>query len=139
MSYATLDDLVLAFGEQTIIDLTDRADPPAGSMDAAVASRALEDATADINSYLGVRYATPVSVQRELLRACCCDIARYRLCGERVTDEVHARHENAMRWLRDIAAGRALLAGAQTPAAGAPADGLSYVQGGRKVFGSRPL
>ena len=134
MSYATLPDLVLAFGEQSIIDLTDRADPPAGAVDAEVAARALADAVGEMEGYLGVRYSLPVTAQPERLRAVCCDLARYRLCGDRVTDEVRVRYEDAVRWLKDISAGRAILAGALPPAGGAPAATLVQVAPGRKVF-----
>lgn len=133
MSYATLADLVLAFGEQALIDLTDR--DSLGGIDTDVAARALVDSEAEMNGYLGVRYQLPITVQPERLRAVCCDLARYRLCGDRVTDEVRARYEDAVRWLRDIAAGKALLPGAAVPPAGAPAAQFVQAIPGRKVFG----
>ena len=132
MSYALLADLVLAFGEQSIIDITDRAGT--GIVDSSVATRALVDASAEIDGYLGVRYAVPVVVQSERLRAVCCDLARYRLSGDRVTDEVRARYDDAVRWLRDIAAGKSILAGAAAPASKASAAQLVQIAPGRKAF-----
>ena len=133
MNYATQDDLVLAFGEQAIIDLTDRDN--LGWIEPDVVARALTDASAEMDSYFGVRYVLPVTAQPERLRAVCCDLTRYRLCGDRVTDEVQARYDIAVRWLRDIAAGKAILTGADTPASGAPASQLAVAAPGRKVFG----
>ncbi len=135
MTYATQEDLVIAFGEQSIIDLTDRADPPTGQIDADVVTRALADATAEMDGYLATQYTVPVTAQPERLRAVCCDLTRYRLCGDRITDEVRARHDDAIVWLRDIAAGRTVLVGANAPQGGAPVAQLTTAVLGRKVFG----
>lgn len=134
MPYATTADLIARFGEQSIIDLTDRADPPAGVVDAAVVAAALADAHAEIDGYLAVKYQVPVTASADRLRAVACDLTRYRLHGDRVTDEVRTRYEDAVRWLRDIAAGRAVLPGAIAPDGGSAAN-LVEVVPGRKVFG----
>ncbi|SIQ96422.1 Mu-like prophage protein gp36 [Aromatoleum tolulyticum] len=136
MTYATVADLVTRFGEAELIDLTDRADPPAGVVDTAVADGAIADAVGEIDTYLGVRYALPVSPLPALLVMVTCDIARYRLHGTRVTDEVRARYDDALRWLKDVALGRALLPGATAAANGTTTAALAeVVQAGRKVFG----
>lgn len=134
MPYATTADLIARFGEQSIIDLTDRADPPAGVVDAAVVAAALADAHAEIDGYLAVKYQVPVTTSADRLRAVACDLTRYRLHGDRVTDEVRTRYEDAVRWLRDIAGGKAVLPGAAAPDGGSAAN-LVEVVPGRKVFG----
>ena len=139
MSYATIEDLVLGFGEQAIIDLTDRSDPAAGEIDASVVARALSDAEAEMDGYLGVKYKLPVTAQTDRLRAVSCDLAHYRLCADRITDEVRARYEDAVRWLRDIAAGRAVIVGAAPPDGGASADRFVTAVTGRRVFVGGPL
>ena len=52
MTYASQADLVGRYGESMLVDLTDRAEPPAGEIDAGVVTRALEDTDAAINGYL---------------------------------------------------------------------------------------
>lgn len=135
MAYATTADLVTRFGEAELIDLTDRASPPANVVDAGVAAGAIADAVGEIDAYLGVRYALPVSPVPAHLVAMTCDIARYRLHGSRVTDEVRARYEDAVRWLKDVAQGRALLPGAAAASNATTAALAEVVQPGRKVFG----
>jgi phage gp36-like protein len=135
VTYATQQDLVTRFGEQSLIDLTDRADPPLGEIDAAVVAVAIADAQAEIDGYLAVRYALPVTVSADRLRSVMCDLVRYRLHGDRVTEEVRARFEDARAWLRDVSAGRVVLPGASAPGgASSPAQTVE-VAAGRKVFG----
>ena len=111
MSYATQQDMVDRFGEVEVINLTDRADPPAGVIDADVLARALDDAADEIDAYVGNRHPLPlVSVPRVLVRVAC-DVTRYRLsddCGV-LTEEVEYRYKDAVRFLRDISAGRVSL------------------------------
>lgn len=133
--YATVTDLVDRFGEPELIDLTDRAQPPAGTIDASVADAALADACGEADAYLGVRYSLPVTAPVPLvLVAVVCDIARYRLYENRATEEVRQRYEDAVRWLRDVSRGAAVLPGA-ADAAGDAAGLAMVVQPGRKVFG----
>jgi phage gp36-like protein len=132
--YATATDLVDRFGESELIDLTDRAQPPAGMIDADVADKALADACGEADAYLGVRYTLPVTAPVPLvLVAVVCDIARYRLYENRSTEEVRKRYEDAVRWLRDVSRGAAVLPGAAA-ATGEAADLAMVVQPGRKVF-----
>lgn len=108
MTYATLQNLIDRFGEVELIQLTDRQN--LGIVDATVVSRALSDADARINGYLAVRYALPLSVPLPTeLERLACDIARYALHEERVTEIVGKRYEDAIALLRDVASGRAEL------------------------------
>ncbi len=118
--YATLADLTARFGEQEIIQLTDRANPPAGTADQAVADKALADADAEIDVYVGAKYALPLPSVPDVLRRLCCDIARYRLYEDRATDEVRMRYEDALGLLDRIARGVVSLGIAEPPA---PATG----------------
>lgn len=132
--YATLTDLITRFTEQSLIDLTDRADPPAGVIDENVINSALADAQAEMDGYLAVRYTLPVTTSTDRLRAVMCDMVRYRLHGDRVTDEVRVRYEDAVGWLRDVGAGRVVLPGAAQPVNAAPAQTVEFVSG-PKLFG----
>ena len=39
----------------------------------------------------------------------CCEIARYKLMDDRVTQEVESRYNQAITWLKDVANGTAVL------------------------------
>lgn len=106
MTYATLQNLKDRFGEDELIQLTDRDN--LGTINTTVVDRALADADAQINGYLSVRYTLPLSapVPTELERIAC-DLARYALYEDRVTEIVEKRYDAAIRKLRDVAAGHA--------------------------------
>lgn len=108
MAYATLQDLIARFGEDELLGLSDRA--RAGAIDAAVVEEALTDAAATIDSYLGGRYRLPLTAVDPRLKRVACDLARRYLYAERCTDEVLAIEKRALEWLRDVAAGKAVLA-----------------------------
>lgn len=120
MAYATVQDLTDRFGEAELIALTDRADPPAGAVDATVAAKALDDASQLIDGYLAGRYALPLASVPSLLVTLCGDIARYRLHTDSAEGEPKARYDDAIRLLRDISGGRLTLqiAGAEPAATG---------------------
>lgn len=81
-------------------------------------TQALASATATADSYLATRYATPVESVGDVLRRAVLDIARFSLWDNRAPDEVRTRYEDALRWLRDVSAGKATL----TTATGSQAD-----------------
>ena len=103
--YATPADMVSLFGEREVIALSDRA--LAGAIDAAVLADALEQAAAEIDAYLAGRYALPLARVPRLLMRICCDIARYRLCGNdtQETEPVRNRYKDAHRMLTEIQRG----------------------------------
>lgn len=90
MAYATQADLEERFGALELIQLTDRADPPAGTADAETVTRALADASAEIDSHLAARYVLPLLETPERLRTCCCILARRYLYADRPSDAVDA-------------------------------------------------
>lgn len=125
MPYATLDNLKTAFGEREVAQLTQRRADYVETPDGTAATAFLEQASAEIDSRLAVRYAVPVTPAPKVLVAVCCDIARYRLFDDAAPETVRARYEDAVRWLNDIAAGRAVLLADDGSVAPAPATGGS--------------
>ncbi|MBF0415599.1 MAG: DUF1320 domain-containing protein [Magnetococcales bacterium] len=149
MAYATPEQMLIRFGaremaqmatpdDAVVVDLNlmrltvTNGDRSAFDLDAiAVADRALDrilfalnEADAAINSYLNGRYRLPLAsdlVESSCLPGLCCDIARYFLHDSKATDTVSRRYDDATRWLRDVAAGKAVL-GAETDTA-APQSG----------------
>lgn len=119
MTYATQQDLIDRYGEEEIVQLTDRADPPQGAIDATAVTRALEDASHEIDGYLAARYTLPLTTTPQVLVRLACDIARYRLYDDRATEAVTQRYRDAVRFLEAIARGQVNLgldASAQAPA-----------------------
>lgn len=136
MGYATQQDLVERFGEEELIQLTDREH--AQLIVADVIDRALSDADAEIDSYLGVRYTLPLVSIPVLLVSVAANIARFRLMGDATTEEARKRYEDAIRLLRLISRGEVVLVGAQTVPP--PPGGITVTQRSPvRQFGSDTL
>ena len=106
MAYATVADMIARFGELEVLQLTDRNQE--GVIDKAVAKTALDDATAEIDAYLG-RFKRQVGKVPPLLVRLCCDIARYRLTaaqGVLITEEIRNRYKiDVLEILKALASG----------------------------------
>jgi len=129
MPYATQADLVTRFGSDELIQLTDRAGTNA--IDASIVAAALADADAAIEGYLAGRYALPVTPVPALLKRIGADLARFFLHGKAATESVRNAYQDALKLLRDLSNGAAVLAGAAAAPSGAtPAtdsDGARFV------------
>ena len=137
MAYATVADMIARFGELEVLQLTDRNQE--GVIDKAVAKTALDDATAEIDAYLG-RFKRPFGKIPPLLVRLCCDIARYRLTaaqGVLITEEIRNRYKiDVLDLLRAMDKGEVQLGvddSGEEVAAGE--DGIVFVNGKNKVFG----
>jgi phage gp36-like protein len=137
MTYATRQQMIDAFGQAELVELTDRALPATGAIVDPVLERALAAADAVIDGWLAARYATPVSPAPALLVEIACDLARHRLYGNVVPEAVKDRFNAALTQLRDLAGGRAALPGVAPKASGASGGAAQIVSGGR-VFGRDP-
>jgi phage gp36-like protein len=135
MSYATQADLVSRFGEDELKQLTDRASPRTGQIDADVVAEAISDAEATINGYICSKVATPVPapLPPALVRHTCA-IARYLIWKDRATDKVRKDYEDAIAWCRDVQAGRIALGNSGETATPPPAGGLPKVIAPRRKF-----
>lgn len=112
MAYATVDDMVLAFGSTEMVRLTTPADQEMDGIVRDVADAALVSASALIDSYLGKRYRVPMDLPTPAVTDACCDLARYRLStgdGKSCSEDVRARNNDATRWLRDVSSGAVVL------------------------------
>ena len=136
MPYATLQDLVDRFGYEQLAQLSDR---DAGAViDETVVGRALADADAEIDGYLTALYALPLASVPALLVRMACDIARYRLFGDRVTEQVRQLYTDAVRDLKAIASGTIKIDGA-APLAPSAASATIKVSAPSPMFGSDTL
>jgi phage gp36-like protein len=124
MTYAVKQDLVDRFGSEELVQLTDRTNLPASTIDDTVVAKALADADRTIDGYLAATdIALPLAQVPELVQTWACAIARYFLHANAPTETVRKNYEDALRALRDVAAGRIKL-----QVAGAPADTSDDVQ-----------
>jgi phage gp36-like protein len=117
MPYLTQANYIARFGEQELIELTDRESEPTGTVDASVFAAAEADASALIDGYLRSRYTVPIALPTGDLRVHAGSMARAILYRDGQTQAVADDQERAMEWLRDVAAGRVVLdAATATPA-----------------------
>lgn len=135
MSYATQQDLVDRFGAAELAQLTDRTNLPPTTIDATIVGRALGDADALIDSYVGKVYALPLPVTPPVLTKIAADIARYDLHGKAADkDSAVARaYQDAVKWLQAVAGGLAQIDIGGTPAP-QPAGGAVRASGPAAVF-----
>lgn len=106
MPYCTLDELIAAFGEQEIRQLSDRARPPMGAVNVDVVDQAITDADAEINMYLEGRGLLPLKSVPVTLRRMACDIARYYLYQNPKDDSAATRrYKDRLRQLEGVAKG----------------------------------
>jgi phage gp36-like protein len=124
MTYATQNDLATRYGERELVQVTDKARPPAGIVDAAVVADALRDADAEIDARVGIRYVVPLpDPVPSIVVDTACRIARYKLHEDKATEKVRKDYEDALKFLADVAAGRANLPGVPDAASGGVAVG----------------
>jgi phage gp36-like protein len=107
LPYATQQNLVDRFGESEIRQISDRDGD--GVADAAVIAKALADASAEIDSYIGKVYALPLATVPARVVDLAQDIALYKLFPSNPPDDVRTRYEDARRFLETVAKGLAVL------------------------------
>ena len=102
MTYCTKSDMVDRFTDAELVQLTDVAG--IGLIDDAVLNEAIDDAAAEIDSYL-VGYTLPLDTVPPRFKRMACDIVRYFLYGNAPTDEVAKRFNAAIDYLERVASG----------------------------------
>lgn len=114
IEYITSEDLEKRVGAKAFVQLAD--DDGDGTADPDVISEIRLGALGEVNSYLGVRYETPIDTDVHtklvgLLKSISLDMAEFRLRLRRppVPEEVTARRNVTLKWLRDVAASRVSL------------------------------
>lgn len=133
--YCTLQDLIDAFGREQILQLTDRAEPPVGAIDEAVAVRAMLDASEEIDAYLSGQYTLPFAVVPGPLRRIACDLAHYYLyAGTVVPEGVRTRYEDAAKFLLAASRGQVKL-GATVEGPAPQTNDTATIESGGRVFG----
>jgi phage gp36-like protein len=106
MAYATRQNFIDAFGERETLMLTNLDNPNSVTIDPIPLNKALDDATAEIDTYIGSRYILPLNSTPSVVNRYCLDIARYMLDRIRSREDVRLRYEDALKWLGMLASGK---------------------------------
>lgn len=126
MPYASRQDMEERFGVEEMIQITDR--DATGVFDDATFATAQSDGDGEIDSYLQRQYSLPLQVVPPALVRIACDLYRYYLYGNRVTELVETRYNNAVKFLLAVSKGDIQLVGAggAEPAAATAVSGASF-------------
>lgn len=117
MDYCTQIQLEARYGAALLVEISDRADVPTGTIDADLITRAITDATALIDGYLAGRYALPLATIPALVTDLAQRIAIYYAHTNVASEKIGKDYEAALRQLKDIASGLIKLdAGGAEPA-----------------------
>ncbi|WP_273152838.1 gp436 family protein [Methylophaga thiooxydans] len=131
MPYCTQQDLVTRYGEDELIQLTDKQNT--GQLDTDVINLAIADSDSMIDGYLGGRYSLPIEpLPRSLVRIAC-EITRYYLYENLAPDEVKDRYNEAVKSLKSIARGE-LSIGISTEGAKPLSQNTVKINTGGNVF-----
>lgn len=133
MGYAATADLIARYGEEELIQLTDRLGD--GVLDATVISQALADADALIDGHLAGRYTLPLSPVPAILVGYACDLARERLYKDAAPEIIVKRADDARKFLALAGQGKISLGPQPEPTA----DGVIQFTAGQKVFAREDL
>lgn len=134
MTYATAQDMVTAFGQAEMRDLTDLGNPRLDDVDSTMLNAKLVEATALIDGYLVGRYELPLATPPAALRVHCQGMARYLLMTNAPDERAKADMASAYSYLKQVSNGMiALLPPAQAPVP--TGMGPVVFNTGAKVFG----
>lgn len=125
--YATSEELIGSTQPYLVSQLTGTEEPDTVAID-----RALDDASAEIDGYVGSRYSLPLPTVPEILRRICIDIALYRLMNFRSVGDVEdsrKRYEDAVRFLKDLIRGDVSLGMPEAVDSSAEVTGIAFVPG----------
>lgn len=100
MAYATQSDVQDAIGLEVLKMIAD--DDGNGTVDAAVVSKALDDASSIVESYTGTITTVTAAIRRVTIDI---GVELMRRARDKSTDDSKAAYEAAIAWLRDVAKG----------------------------------
>jgi phage gp36-like protein len=132
MAYCTQEDLLRQIPQKELAELTaEVGEVP----DGLVVAEAITKADAEIDSYLGSRYAVPFSPAPARVKALSVDIAIYYLYSRRslVSAGWRQRYEAALAFLREVAAGRTVVEGVSGEPPGSRRE-VAEIKSATRVF-----
>lgn len=129
--YCTQEDLTRRFGERELIDITDHENDGAINVD--VLTRGIEDASAEMDGYIGRALPLPLLTIPKVLLPLACDITRYKLYDDQPTEQVIKRYDYAIDFLKSVAKGTVSL-GVSSLGESTESNDLAEMQSGGSVF-----
>lgn len=132
MAYATIADIETIYGSALLDAVSDR--DRTGTRNDLAITAALDAASAEIDTYIGTRYTTPLTQVPPYIRQICVDITVYRLALDVAprTEEMRLRYVDAIAYLKAVSEGKIDLPITADP--DAPVDGGNTVGIGAKVI-----
>lgn len=127
MTYVTQAQLTDRYGAELLLQLADRASPPAGVIDSGVLDRALADTGAVIDGYLAGRYVLPLATTPPLLTDLASAIAIYKLHIVSSEGKIADDYKDAVASLGRIATGVIRLPVAGIEPTGSSAAGVEAI------------
>jgi phage gp36-like protein len=112
MAYCSEDDLLKMIPQSELADLTvESGEVP----DSLIIAEAISKAAAEIDSYLGVKYAVPLYPAPDQVKALAVDLAIYHLYSRRsiVPPVRQQKFDAALSFLKQVAAGQLVIVGPQ--------------------------
>lgn len=104
--YATVQQMTDRFGAAMLVALTDRAAVATGTIDSALVTKALTDASEVIDGYLSAKYVLPLVTIPGVIADLCQSVAIYKLHTSDPDAKITRDYQDALKALRDIADGR---------------------------------
>ena len=100
-------------------------------------NKAIEDASAEIDGYLGARYGVPIINPSENIVRYACDLARFFLYDKIELPAIKKRHDAIINYLEQVAAGKIrMVVHAPTTGEVSEGSGFAMMTSGRTgVFG----
>jgi len=126
MAYAAAKDVLARYPHRRVAELTAKPpepgeEPKPPAPDKRRLDVALEDASAEVDSYIGRVASLPLADPPPVLRRLTVDIAIYRLMSllpKEMVEDARQRYEDAVRWLESVASGEIALEGKPAQGAG---------------------
>lgn len=122
MPYCTLQNLIDRFGDVELKQLTGGG----AAIDEVVVNRAIDDAEAEINSYL-LAYTLPLVSVPANFELMACDLVRFYLYKTKVPEVVDTRYKKAIRYLEKVSEGKVKLQPDTSGTAPAATDSLDFI------------
>lgn len=142
--YVTNLDVETRLGTSAYVQLTD--DDGNGEADAEVVDEVRRGAVGEVHSFLARRYAVPIDTAfhvelADLLKTVCLDLIEYRLRARRppVPEVTVVQRDTTLRWLKDVADGRADLPGIVATASNASRGTIAATFGEERTLSREEL
>ena len=107
MTYATRNDLIAYYGSDEVNRVAAMGSDDDASSE--LLDAVISDASDEVDTYIGGRYSLPLESIPKILKSKCLALAWHTLHRKVGNDVAMVEADNARRWLRDVASGKATL------------------------------